>query len=270
MTKINPNISGIVMVFSLCSAVQPVGAQQLPAPGPPQFVALGAGVAPRFDGASNYKIIPFGGARIHVPGGAVLVQGPGLTYSAKISDALEAGPVLLINGGRKTDTGDAVVNRLDPVDTSLELGGFVQYSFQGIGGRANQFDVGLSASQDVLDGHGGFRASISAGHSWRWRSGMFVRAGVSVGYASATYMQRTYGIESPAALRSGLSAYRPGAGLEDVSVSTLFNVPVTGAWSLFGRLAYTRLLDKAADSPIVRLRGSADQAFAGLSLAYSF
>ncbi len=241
-----------------------------PSKGAPQFVALGVGTTTKFAGASNYKIIPFGGARVHVPGGDLLVQGPGLTYSIRLSDGLEAGPLIMFNGSRKPNTGDAVVNLLDPVDSSLELGGFVTYSFPGIGGRANQFDIGLSAAHDVLDGHGGFRLNASAGHSWRWRSGLFVRAGLGLSFANATYMNRSFGVTSRGSLATGLPSYTPGAGLEDIGISAIFNVPVSGRWSVFGRVAYSRLLGKAADSPFVRARGSADQGFGGLALAYTF
>jgi MipA family protein len=238
--------------------------------GPPQFVAVGIGMAPKYTGASDYKIIPFGGARVRVPGGDLLVQGPGLTYSYRVSDAIELGPTLYYKGSRKPNTGDAVVDLLDPVGSSLELGAFVKYSFRGIGGQANQFDIGLSAGQDLLSGHGGFRAQLLAGHSWRWRSGMFVRAGIGVSFADANYTQSSFGITPRGSLATGLPTYLPGAGLDDVSASALLNIPISGRWSLFGTMAYSRLVASAADSPFVRGRGAADQGFGGLSLAYRF
>jgi MipA family protein len=259
-----------LFLLGLLATSAPALAQGRPESGPPQYIALGIGTNSKFPGASDYKIIPFGGARINVPGGALLVQGPGLTYSVKVTGGLDAGPLFQINGSRKADTGDALVNLLTPVDTSLEVGGFVKYSFPGIGGRANQFDVGITATQDVLDGHGGFRVAVSAGHSWRWRSGMFVQLGLSASHASAKYMTRFYGVTAGGGLATGLPIYQPKAGFENVSVSTIFNVPVDGPWSLFGRVAYSRLIGKAADSPIVQRRGSADQVFAGIALAYQF
>jgi MipA family protein len=263
-----------ILILSVSLAATPALGQSRPdngrVKGAPQFVAAGVGMTSKYSGASDYKIIPFGGARVRVPGGNLLVQGPGLTYSYRLSDAVELGPTLYFKGSRKADTGDAVVNLLDPLDSSLELGGFVKYSFPGIGGRANQFDLGLSAGQDLLGGHGGFRAQLSAGHSWRWRSGMFVRAGVGLSFADANYMNSSFGITSRGSVATGLPVYTPGGGLEDMSASTSFNIPVSGRWSLFGTLSYSRLLTKATDSPFVRTRGSADQGLGGLSLAYSF
>jgi MipA family protein len=265
-------LSILACLFASPALAQPQGVtgERPTKRGPPQFVALGVGTTTKFAGASNYKLIPFGGARISAPGGTLLVQGPGLIYSVKLSDSIEAGPLIQYAGSRKPDTGDALINSLDPIGTSLDLGGFITYNFAGIGGPANQFDIGLQAKQDVLDGHGGFRLSGSIGHSWRWRSGMFVRAGLGLSFADGTYMNRNFGITAANSITTGLPTYSPGAGLEDVNVSAVFNVPVSGPWSIFGRAAYAHLLSKAANSPWVSSRGSSSQIFAGLSLGYRF
>jgi len=41
-------------------------------------------------------------------------------------------------------------------------------------------------------------------------------------------------------------------------------------WHLSGGVVYTRLLGDAADSPVVDDRGSKDQIFAGLGIAYAW
>ncbi len=42
------------------------------------------------------------------------------------------------------------------------------------------------------------------------------------------------------------------------------------SWHVSGGLIYSRLFDDASDSPIVDDRGSSDQLFAGLGVAYAW
>lgn len=84
------------------------------------------------------------------------------------------------------------------------------------------------------------------------------------------YADSRFGVSSQEALTTGLAAYDPSGGLKEASLSVRSIMSFSPRYGIFTRLAYTRLLGDAADSPIVDQAGSIDQAFAGAGLFVSF
>jgi outer membrane protein len=81
------------------------------------------------------------------------------------------------------------------------------------------------------------------------------------------YNAAFFGITPTVAVASGLPVYAATSGL--VSAGWGLNVvgSLEGGWSMVGLLRYERLLGDAADSPLVRQRGRADQLTGGLFLS---
>lgn len=97
-----------------------------------------------------------------------------------------------------------------------------------------------------------------------------ISGGPRLSLASAKFFNAYYGVSPAEAAASGLSAYSPGGGLHSAG----FGGAVT--WKTTDRLTtsvfaeYSRLLGPAADSSIVKERGSPDQFLAGVSATYRF
>ena len=93
-------------------------------------------------------------------------------------------------------------------------------------------------------------------------------------WAGGGYADYYYSISPADALASGLPVYDGDGGLKHWRVGLLANQSLTGdltgGLSLFGTGGYTRLTGDFKDSPIVSLRGDADQWFAAAGLAYTF
>jgi outer membrane scaffolding protein for murein synthesis (MipA/OmpV family) len=89
-------------------------------------------------------------------------------------------------------------------------------------------------------------------------------------FISGDYADRMFGISAAGSAASGLAPYDPDGGLKDVGVAVIATYEWTDHWSgtLIG--SYKRLVGDAADSPVVKDRGSADQFFAGVSIGYAF
>src|SRR5204862_1184059 len=68
----------------------------------------------------------------------------------------------------------------------------------------------------------------------------------------------------PISERSGLPAYAPGAGFRDAYTWTAIMWPLGKHWALGAAFYYQRLLDGAANSPIVRERGDPNQWTVGI------
>lgn len=97
-----------------------------------------------------------------------------------------------------------------------------------------------------------------------------ISGGPRLSAASSDYFKAYYGVSDAESLTSGLSPYSPGGGFRSVGVGGAITWKTTDkvTTSLFAE--YARLLGPAADSSLVRERGSADQFLVGLSATYRF
>ncbi|TIX37768.1 MAG: MipA/OmpV family protein, partial [Mesorhizobium sp.] len=79
-----------------------------------------------------------------------------------------------------------------------------------------------------------------------------------------------YGVDAKESLASGLSEYHPGGGAKSAGLGGAVTWKVTEPMtaSLFGE--YSRLMGPAADSSLVKERGSRDQFMIGVSTTYRF
>lgn len=245
---------------------------QAPAIAPPHRdwrLSLGGsvGFVPNYEGSSNYEVR----ALPHVDASykdVVFVRG--LAAGANLlnirgprpGDGLRMGPILRYRFGREEDD-DAALRGLGDMDGAVEAGAFVSYS-------AGSLLADLTVAKDVADGHDGVLAD--AGIAWRATISPRMRGSVraSATWANDTYMKNVFGISPAQSARSGLRTHVAGAGIKDVGLAFNLSYSLTENWSVSGRVAYSRLLGDAADSPIVTDRGSKNQVGTFLTVAYGF
>ena len=101
-----------------------------------------------------------------------------------------------------------------------------------------------------------------------WSSTLSV--GASLTYGDSDYTETYFGVDAVDAGRSGLRQFDADAGIRDVRVPLMAMFSFSESWHLVGGVIYTRLLGDAADSPVTDDRGSENQFFAGLGLAYAW
>ncbi|WP_027389864.1 MipA/OmpV family protein [Chrysiogenes arsenatis] len=92
----------------------------------------------------------------------------------------------------------------------------------------------------------------------------------SVTWANREYMASRFGITAAQSLRSGYAPFQADAGIKDVGVAWTLQYSVTPSVTLSSLISYSRLVGDAAQSPMVRLEGSADQMRGGVGVAYRF
>lgn len=221
-------------------------------------------VAPDFEGSRKYMfsatpIISLGKAG---PEARFTSRNDGISISLFDTGAFRAG----INGelifGR--DDGDSDDLRgIDPVRFGGELGGFAEvYPLDWLRVRG-ELRHGIRAHEGVV-------ADFSADAFMDVTETVRVSAGPRMTVASADYFDAYYGIDAREAAASGLAQYNPGGGIESAGVGGAIDWKATDqlTTSLFGE--YSRLLGPAADSSLVRQRGSEDQFKVGISATYRF
>jgi MipA family protein len=236
-------------------------------------VGLGAGIAPEYEGAKKYKVIPFAALQIEDEWGSVSLRGPGIEVDLVPSRKLDAGPVVRYNFGRKGGISDPAVRLLPRVSGSVEAGGFVgtglPLSVLGSDDPAI-LTVRVSAVTDVGSGHKGALYDGSIGFVRPFGDAVTVIGSLTATYASTNYMQAFFGVAAAGAAASGLAAYTPSSGLKDISATLVANTKLGGKWSVITVASYSRLVGDAAKSPIVTTTGSRNQAFGGVALSYTF
>ncbi len=139
---------------------------------------------------------------------------------------------------------------LDDVDTAVELGA-------GLGYEARDFRVFADVRNGVV-GHHDWVGVVGADAIVRPSDALTLTAGPRVNFGDEGFADTYFGISGAEAAASGLDPYDPSGGLTSVGVELSARYSLSDRWGVEGVAAYDRLVDDAADSPIVGL-GSEDQ-----------
>jgi MipA family protein len=236
-------------------------------------VGLGVGIAPDYEGAKKYRLIPFAAFYYEADWGSITANGPGLEVDLVKSRKLDAGPILRYNFGRKGSISDVAVRQLPRVSDTIEAGAFIGSGLPlSVLGSEDPtiLTARISAVTDTGSGHDGTVADVSLGLVRPVSDRVTAIASVSATYASRNYMTSFFGVSPTGAALSGLPAYAPGAGFKDIGATIVVDTKISNRWSVSVVSSYSRLVGKAADSPVVDLRGTPNQAFGGFTLNYLF
>jgi MipA family protein len=89
-------------------------------------------------------------------------------------------------------------------------------------------------------------------------------------YASEKFMNTYFDINLSHARRSKMTVYDADAGIKDISGFNILIYSFTRHWNVVSFMGFSRLLGDAANSPIVKERGTANQFRFGLGFSYRF
>ena len=235
----------------------------------PSFFGLGVGSYPDYLGSDDYVVgaapiarYSFGEQRY------VSLEVNYATVNLLEDRNWRLGPAGMYRFARE-DVEDDVVSRLPDISGSLEIGAFAAYENVREDPR-DRWSVGASFTHGVTGDNNGYTL---AGSLRRWMPvGKYAALGLSLGttYGSSEYMDTYFSIGSKGAADSGLAAFDAGSGVRDVRATVVFIQPLSREWQIGGGFLYSRLLNDAADSPIVSDRGDRDQFVFGLGVTRAF
>lgn len=263
--------SPIAAVFALALGA-PALAQEGDVPvGPRDFVSAGAAVLPDYTGSDEYRFLPFLAARFEIAGIQFQTEGPGLAATLHESGPVELGVYARAYGGRDDDVDDPVVRLLPQIDTAAVLGGFVRLEVADqVLTEYDSVSLTARAGGDVTGTFDGAIWTAELSYATPLSRTSFAALGLSLTGVSEDYADLHFSIDPAGAAASGLSIFDAGAGVRDASLNLIVDYGVTPNWSVTTILGYSRLLGDFADSPVVSVRGSADQVFAGIGLGRKF
>ena len=225
----------------------------------------GAGfVAPEFKGDDDYRfrgqpLISFGRQGSSTPFSS---RNDNISIGVIDQGYFRAGPTGKLVFGRDDNDSDDLAG-LDPVRFGGELGVFAEF-----------YPVDwLRLRGEVRHGirsHDGITGDLAADAFMDVTPAIRVSGGPRASFGSDDYFEAWYGVSADESIASGLSAYDADGGVESVGFGGAITWKATDTieTSLFGE--YSRLMGSAADSSLVKERGSEHQFLLGVSATYRF
>ena len=234
-------------------------------------IGLGAGVMPDYEGSSDYRAVPLWNLKVaNFSGPTTYAQLFGTQFTSNLLN--DKSWRLGIFGQYRPDYDDVDNNRvqhLDGVDPTLMLGVMGGYDWNLGPGQVLGLEV--QASADVLHGNGylltfGPNYEVPFGGN-RW----LLKSSINTTYGSKDYMQNYFSVSGQDVQSAGFSkSYTADDGFKDVAANLSLTYLINKRWSITGIGQYERMVDQAADSPVVEDEGSKNQWFGGLLVNYSF
>ena len=225
-------------------------------------LGLGAQLRPEFIGADDYGVGPLVDLDFARGDNPFPFEAPDDSFGIKLisSGPFAAGPAANIQWKRKDSDVGAPVGE---VKTTVEIGGFAEYK------ASDKIRLRADLRKGV-NGHEGLVGSLGADRIWRDGDRYVFSIGPRVLFSDARFQRAYFGVDSAAALASGLPAYRPDGGIYAVAAASGLSYQFDPRFGLFGYARYERLVGDAAKSPIVRELGSRNQLSGGIGLSYTF
>lgn len=238
----------------------------LPSPSGLWTVTVGVGgeLKPDFEGAKAYMLSPVPIFSVRRAGTPDRFRSPrdGASLTLVEFDGFHAGAVGKLKGARNA-ADNAALNGLGNVNMALELGGFAEYF------PVDWFRTRVELRQG-FGGHHGVVADVSADVIVPVLAHLTWSAGPRFTFQDTRATAPYFGINAAQAMASGLTMFDAKGGSHSVGAGTQMRYQINPQWEVHSYLEYDRLLGAAAASPLVRLRGSANQLTVGLGASYSF
>lgn len=268
-----------VLAAMLCMAgllAQPGTAQaanvMAPTLAPPHVDMAGVGIGfyPQFIGS---KEMYFGGAplvRVHFDGDRYIQ----ILINELRVDLLDDpnwsfGPLGLLRFGRY-DVDNTVVDRMRDIPNTVELGGFLGYTFLYGDNPLEQINVNIAAQADIGNVHNGWVVEASLNGLLPVVEFLTLTGGAASTWGSEDYTETYFGVDNSNAVRSGLELYSPGSGVRDVRGYTGLIFHASMNWHFGAGVMYSNVIGPAADSPIVQDEGTPSQWVFGTGVIYSW
>jgi len=271
----------VAMMFSHGASAQSDAVQ-------PEFDAgrnmIGAGVfaIPDFYGSDKYKAA--GAPLIHYNfdawGYPMYVQFIGNELRLNVSPVQEwrGGPLLRFRQRRDDDVDNNVVKRMQPVPSATEIGGFVAYHMPLDANPLHKVVFTGDVTWNTTNVYSGATGNIRATYFHPFGQpvmgySLLGALGFGLFFASDHFNDKYFGIHGRDLLlypERGGRPYTAKSGLTSIKVPFMLSSQVDKNWIVMVAGRYERLLEDAADSPIVKQHGSENQWTIGIGATYNF
>ena len=226
----------------------------------------GAGfVAPKYEGDNGRSlqfspIISLGRQQATVP--RFTSRNDSVSFSLFDRDAVRLGIAGKLITPRDSGT-SADLKGLKSVKLGAEVGGFIDF-------YATDWLRTRAEVRQGIRSHDGVVADLSADAFVDLSPSLRLSGGPRASWTSNGYNDAYYKVTPSQSAASGLSAYNPGGGFHSAGVGAALTWKATENIELSSFAEYKRLMGEAANSSLVKERGSRDQLMLGVSASYRF
>lgn len=237
------------------------------------IAGIGPGFAPQYEGANEYRPIPFIIARARWGARRFIgTDGTGVRADALKSRFIEAGPAVSFRFARDAGVDDARIAELTPVDRSVEVGAFLALNFPfPVGGnKKDALTVDAMYLSDIAGGHGGDVFRVSLRYRGLVTQRLVLQAGPFATHGSSDFMDAYYSVNGEQASTLSVAPFAAEGGFKDVGARVSARYTFNKPWAITGSLGVKRYIGDAVDSPVVADFGSAVVAQGGVALTRSF
>lgn len=266
----NP-LGQILAAVTFCSLFQSARASPVDLPNAlPNFIGIGIGSTTEYAGGKDRLIGVVPGIRYVNSGGHLFEwYGTYAQYNFGGVSGLQWGPALALRLGRH-DVDDPVVAQVHSVDTTLEGGGYVGYEYSHVGDVPYRLRGQVTVVTNAGVVYTGARVSLNSSAWFPLHARIFVGGGLGATWVSGGFNETYYGVTAEDAAKSGLPAFTPGGGLNQVTGWLAAIYQISPSWYAGAMVYYQRISGDAAASPIVTQRGTRNQITYGVGIAYAF
>ena len=243
-------------------------------------VGLGGGMVPSYEGSNQYVFFPAPVVQGNYKGYVFGARGPGLFVDLIKDPVLPkvefiAGPIIRARIERNNRIRDVVVKRLGDRPIAVETGATGGVKINRIFNRFDSLTFQADALFDISGAHSGALVTPQVSYNRLLGTKGVVNLAASADFVDGDFADYYFSIDAAGSRASGLPRYRAGSGLKSIGTSALLGLDLSGnaldgGWGVFVIGSYSRLQGDIADSPIVAIRGDANQFFGGAGLTYTF
>ncbi|SDS74600.1 MipA/OmpV family protein [Pseudomonas fuscovaginae UPB0736] len=225
-------------------------------------IGAGIGYQPHDPSGSRYDTVPL--PYLDLDWGDVSLDGDdGLTWDAVKNSGFTAGPFINYLSGRNAN-GD--LRGLRNVPDMAQVGGYVQYAPDDFW----RVFVQIGSAVGAGNAQGGLLGKVGGELGYPLGMGIIGSSNLSAHFADARQTRTFFGVTAEEAQASGIEQYKPGGGLQNITLTQNLAIPLGGSWSLMTSASWIHLVGNAADSSIVRERGDNNQGQVQTAISYKF
>jgi len=237
----------------------------------PTVLGIGVGALPDYRGSDDYTFgfAPMFRYTIKDQERYIQLLANELTVNVIDDEMFRFGPLLNYTFGRSS-VDDEVVDRMNDIDDTLEVGAFADVVWEFSKDRRHRFILGAKVYQDVLDNSDGFRANLNARYWLPVAKPVDLNISVGAFYQSDDWANYYYGVNSGNVGTSGLPFFNADGGVNEyyMVVGCIFYLDRN--WLISAGVRGSVIAGDPADSPIVDQRGDSTQWIGGIGVGYAF
>jgi outer membrane protein len=220
---------------------------------------------PAFPGAKDYVFSGRPIIDVHQAGAREWLTLPNDSFSLTLyqTDSFRVGAAGDYLNHRQQSDAPSALKGINNIDYTLEAGAFAEYY------PAPFLRTRVEVLQG-LTGADGFEANFMADFIYRPAPQWLFTAGPRMQIVNDKYASAFYSISATEASVAALTPYHAAGGINSAGVDATARYYFNEKFSVRGFAEWDRLLGDAADSPLVKQKGSADQLEVGIGAAYRF